>query len=104
MRGMQTEIDNFTQKLDKYLSSFSSYVDAVSSKVGDIKKLMHDFACQVAKHMKPLFDRVMEYVLKIMNETLSKAVAAMPSSLRYMFADVKEIITELFFYLCMAKS
>ena len=96
MKGIQTEIDNFTQKLDKYLSSFSSYVDAVSSKVGDIKKIMHDFACQIAKYMKPLFDRVMEYVLKIMNETLSKAVAAMPSSLRYMFADIKEIITELF--------
>ena len=46
--------------------------------------------------MKPLFDRLMEYVLKVLNETLSKAVSAMPSSFRYMFADVKEILTELF--------
>ena len=96
MKGMQTEIDNFTQKLDKYLSSLSSYVDAASSKIGDIKKLMHNIACQIAKYMKPLFDRLMEYVLKVLNETLSKAVSAMPSSFRYMFADVKEILTELF--------
>ena len=57
---------------------------------------MHNIACQIAKYMKPLFDRLMEYVLKVLNEALSKAVSAMPSSFRYMFADVKEILTELF--------
>ena len=95
MKGMQTEIDNFVQKIDKYLSSFSSYIDAASSKISDIRKIMRDLACQIAKYMKILFDRVMEYVLKILNEQLSKAVSAMPSSMRYMFADVKEILTQL---------
>jgi hypothetical protein len=95
LKGIQTAIDNFTQKLDKYLSAFSSYVDAVTSTIQDIKKIMRDFACQIAKYMKPLFDKVMEYVLKILNEQLSKAVSAMPSSMRFMFADIKEILTQL---------
>ena len=95
MKGIQTEIDNFVQKLDKYLSALSSYVDAVSSKINDIQNIMKNVACQIAKYMKPLFDRLMEYVLKVLNEQLSKAVSAMPSSFRFMFADIKEIITEM---------
>jgi len=95
MKGIQTAIDNFTQKLDKYLSSLSSYVDAVSSKISDIQQILRNVACEIAKYMKPLFDRLMEYVLKILNEQLSKAVAAMPSSMRFMFADIKEVLTEL---------
>tara|TARA_R100000005_G_scaffold48344_2_gene23147 strand:- start:251 stop:1087 length:837 start_codon:yes stop_codon:yes gene_type:complete len=37
----------------------------------------------------------MEYVLKILNKALNAVVAAMPSSLRYQFGDMKEILTEL---------
>jgi len=37
----------------------------------------------------------MEYVLKILNKSLTDVVSAMPSSMRYMFADIKEILTEL---------
>jgi len=45
--------------------------------------------------MKIIFDKIMEYVLKLLNKTLTKVVAAMPSSLRYLFGDMKEILTEL---------
>jgi hypothetical protein len=37
----------------------------------------------------------MEYVLKLLNKELTKIVSAMPSSMRHMIADLKEIITEL---------
>ena len=50
---------------------------------------------EICKYMKIIFDKIMEYVLKILNKALNAVVAAMPSSLRYQFADMKEILTEL---------
>ena len=40
-------------------------------------------------------DKVMEYVLKILNKTLNKVVAALPSSFRHQFGDMKDVLTEL---------
>ena len=37
----------------------------------------------------------MEFVLKKLNQALTKVVAAMPSSMRYLFADMKKILNEL---------
>jgi hypothetical protein len=45
--------------------------------------------------MKIIFDKIMEYVLKLLNKELNNVVSAMPSSMRHMFGDMKEIITEL---------
>ena len=95
MRAMQTTIDNLIQKISKYFNAITSYVDAVSSKITDIKKLVREASCQIAKYMKMLFDKIMEYVLKILNKALVKVVSALPSSMRFMFSDIKEIITEL---------
>lgn len=95
IKCIQIVIDNLTQKINKYLNAISSYVDAVSSKIGDLKSLIANAACEIAKYMKIVFDKIMEYVLKILNKTLTKVVSAIPSSLRYQFGDLKEIITEL---------
>lgn len=95
LKAIQTEIEKLVKKIDKYLSTFSSYIDAVTNTIRDIRKLIKDVACQIAKYMKILFDKIMEYVLKVLNEALSKVVSAMPSSFRYLFADMKEKITEL---------
>ena len=37
----------------------------------------------------------MEYVLKVLNKALTKAVAALPTHMRSMFGDMKEKIVEL---------
>ena len=37
----------------------------------------------------------MEFVLKKLNEALTVVVAAMPSAVRFQFADMKKILTEL---------
>ena len=42
-----------------------------------------------------MLDKVMEFVMKKLNEALTTVVAALPSSLRYQFADMKKILTEL---------
>ena len=95
IKAMQTAIDNLVQKVDKYLSSISCYVDAVSNTISDIKKYIRDVACLIAKYMKILLDKLMEYLLKLLNKEMTNIVASMPSSMRYMFADIKERIIEL---------
>jgi len=95
IKGIQTEIENLTKKIEKYLKAINSYVDAVSNTVSSIQKVISDAACIIAKYMKILFDKIMEYVLKMLNKELTKVVSAMPSSMRQMFADIKEVLMEL---------
>ena len=45
--------------------------------------------------MKVIFDKIMEYAIKIFNKGMNAVVAALPSSLRYQFSDMKETLTEL---------
>ena len=95
MKGIQVEIENLTRKIEKYLKSINSYIDAVSNTISNIQKIIADAACIIAKYMKIIFDKIMEYVLKLLNKELTKVVASLPSSMRQMFADIKEILMEL---------
>ena len=96
IKAIQTIIDNLTKKINKFLSSMSNYVDAVSGppQIGDIKKMISDAACAMSKYVKIIMDKVMEYVNKTLNKELTKTVSAMPSSKRYQFADMKFLSTE----------
>lgn len=95
MKGIQTEIENVTRKIEKYLKAINSYVDAASNMISSLQKVIADAACIIAKYMKIIFDKIMEYVLKLLNKELTKVVSALPSSMRQMFADIKEILMEL---------
>ena len=95
IKCIQTVIDNLTQKINKYLRAITSYIDAVSSGISSLQNLIANAACEIAKYMKIIFDKIMEYVLKLLNKTLTKVVSALPSSLRSQFGDIKEIITQL---------
>jgi len=95
MKGIQTEIENVTRKIEKYIKAINSYVDAASNTISNLQKVIADAACIIAKYMKIIFDKIMEYVLKLLNKELTKVVSAMPSSMRQMFGDIKEILMEL---------
>ena len=95
LKGIQTVIENLTAKIDQYLQAIQSYVDAVSSTINNIEKVIKDAACEMAKYMKVIFDKIMEYCIKIFNQGMNAVVAALPSSLRYQFSDMKETLTEL---------
>lgn len=95
IKGIQTAIDKLVQKISKYLNAITSYIDAVSNTINDIRSLFANIACEIAKYMKIIFDKIMEYVLKLLNKALTKVVSAIPSNMRHMFGDMKEIITEL---------
>ena len=95
LKGIQTVIENLTAKIDQYLQAIQSYVDAVSSTINNLEKAIKDAACEMAKYMKVIFDKIMEYCIKIFNQGMNAVVAALPSSLRYQFSDMKETLTEL---------
>jgi len=97
MKGIQTAIENLTTKIDKVLQALQSYVDAVSiaTEFANMQKLIEDASAEIGKYMRIIFDKIMQYALKILNEGLTKVVAMLPSSMRYQFADMKEVLTEL---------
>ena len=94
IKAIQIVIDNLTASVDKYLHSIQSYTDAVSNVGTSLEDIMHKAACELTKYMKPIFDKVMEFILKQLNIVLSEVVAALPTSLRNNFGDLKEIITQ----------
>ena len=95
IKGIQTAIENMTKKIDKFLQSIQSYIDAATNKIQDIRNFIRGISAEIAKYMKIMFDKVMEYAIKIINKQMNKVVAALPSSLRYQFSDLKDITTEL---------
>ena len=94
-KALQTALDNLVKKIEKYVNTFQSYIDKVSNTIDDIQQIMRNAAREIAKYIKPMMEKVMEFVMKKMNEALTTVVAALPSSLRYQFADMKKMITEL---------
>ena len=95
MKAIQTEIDNLTKKIDSVLQAAQSYVDAASTLISDIQKLIADVACIIAKYLKMIFDKILEYILKKINCALAPATDAIPPNLRFKFFDIREKITEL---------
>ena len=95
LKAIQTEIDNLTKKIDSVLQTAQSYVDAASTLIGDIQKLIADVACIIAKYLKMIFDKILEYILKKINCALASATDAIPPNLRFKFFDIREKITEL---------
>jgi len=95
MKAIQILIDNITQKMDTYLNAIQSYVDAVSSTVGNIENMIKSSAKKIAKYMKVIFDKMMEFVLKQINVVMSKVIGALPSTLTSKFGDLKETINEM---------
>ena len=94
-KSIQIEVDNLTAKIDKFFGSQSSYIDAVSGPPNraEIDKEVGLTACKVSKFMKIIMDKMMEYTNKSLNKELQLTVAAMPSSMRYLFGDQKFLNT-----------
>jgi hypothetical protein len=95
LKAIQTIIDNISQKMDKYLNAIQSYVDAVSSTIGDLEEMICKGAMQAAKYMKVIFDKIMEFVLKQLNVVMTKVIASLPSSFRNQMGDLKEKLNEM---------
>jgi hypothetical protein len=95
MKSIQILIDNITQKMDTYLNAIQSYVDAVSSTISNIENEIKNAAKKIAKYMKVIFDKIMEFVLKQINVVMSKVIGALPATVTSKFGDLKEKINEM---------
>ena len=95
IKSIQTIIDNISSEIDKHLNAIQSYVDAVSNPGKSIGDIIHKGACELTKFMKVIFDKIMEFVLKQLNIVMADVVAAMPTSLRNFFGDIKEKLNEM---------
>ena len=95
-KAIQTEVDNLTAKIDKFMGSRKQYVDAVSGPPTkeEINKDIRDTACKISKFQKIIMDKISEYQSKKLNNELTAVVAAMPSSARAMMGDQKFLNTE----------
>jgi hypothetical protein len=100
MKAMQTDIDNLTKEVDKILQSEQFYVDAVSQIGGigtpeeQIQKLIEKFVPKIAKYMKIVFNKILEFVTKQINKALGPLADAMYPNQRFQFFDIKIEISE----------
>ena len=103
LKGIQTTIENLTNRIDTILQSLQSYADAITNKITDaqeaIQNIVQSASREISKFMKPIFDKIQEFALKILNKGFNMIIAALPSSLRYQFKDMIAVITELL--MCM---
>lgn len=93
MASIQILLDTLVGKIDGFLSTGKSFVDDASGSInnpGEMEDYMKKLGCQMAKYVKVITDKMMEYTNKVMNESMTDVVSAMPSHLRFQFADVKE--------------
>lgn len=95
MNAIKTAIENLTSEINKILNAATAYIDAASSILNDIRAVISNFACEIAKYMKIIFDKIMEYTLKKINKSLNKTVPAVPPNQRFKYADIKQQTTEL---------
>jgi len=95
LKAIQTVLENLTAAIDKYLNAAQSYIDAVSNTITDIQSIVNNAACEIAKYMKIVFDKIFEYCLKQINAALAPTVELMFPNQRYLYIDIKEIVLEL---------
>jgi len=95
LKAIKTVIENLTKDINKYLAAAKSYIDAVSSTVSSLKDIIANAACQIAKYMKIIFDKIFEYVLKKINKALAPTIDLLFPNQRYKFSDLKEIINKI---------
>ena len=102
LKAVQTVTENLSKELEYVQDAIRRYSGAVSSvgnPVQDMKELIGKAACQIAKYMKVVFDKIMNYVMETLNAGMTAVVASTPSSMRYQVSDLKETVGEL--TLCM---
>ena len=99
IKATQTAMDNLSVKADKFFKSLQDYgyIEAVSGKTDTIDQLkdeMRKSSKEIAKYMKVPFNKMMEYTSKTLNAELTTKVSALPSTIRFQMADMKDITGE----------
>lgn len=95
LKGVQVILDNLTKDINKILETARSYIDAASNVLNQIRSLISKASCEIAKYIKFLFDKLLEYILKLVNKALAPTINALFPNQRFKLLDLKDQITEL---------
>jgi hypothetical protein len=95
LKAIQTLLEKLTSKINKYLNKALSYIDAATNIINQIRAFINDIACQIAKYLKIIFDKIMEYIMKMINKAMAPTIQSMPPNKRNLFLIIKEKIIEL---------
>ena len=95
MKNIQIILDNLTKDINKILETARSYVDAASNVLDDIENLIASASAKLSKYMKPIFDKIQQFIVKTVQKAMAPAVNIMFPNMRNMMSDLKEQITQL---------
>ena len=95
MKNIQIILDNLTKDINKILETARSYVDAASNVLNDIQNLITSASAKLSKYMKPIFDKIQQFIVKTVQKAMAPAVNIMFPNMRNMMSDLKEQITQL---------
>ena len=95
LKAIQALLEKLTNKINKYLNKALSYIDAATNIINQIRAFIDDIACQIAKYLKIIFDKIMAYIMKMINKAMAPTVQSMPPNKRNLFLTIKEKIIEL---------
>ena len=95
MKNIQIILDNLTKDINKILETARSYVDAASNVLDDIQNLITSVSAKLSKYMKPIFDKIQQFIVKTVQKAMAPAVNIMFPNMRNLMSDLKEQITQL---------
>jgi len=95
MKNIQIILDNLTKDINKVLETARTYVDAATNVLKDIDQLISGAACIITKYMKPILDKVLEYILKTVNKAIAPTTNIMFPNQRNLMSDLKDQISKV---------
>ena len=95
MKNMQLVMDNLTKDIDNILQTAQSYVDAASNVLQDIESLVASATAKLAKYMKPLLDKVMEFITKTVQKAMAPLSDVVFPNQRNLISGLSENITKM---------
>ena len=95
MKNMQLVMDNLTKDIDNILQTAQSYVDAASNVLQDIESLIESATAKLAKYMKPLLDKVMEFITKTVQNAMAPLSDVVFPNQRNLISGLSENITKM---------
>ena len=95
MKNIQIILDNLTKDINKILETARSYVDAASNVLDDIQNLIASASAKLSKYMKPIFDKIQQFIVKTVQNAMAPAVNIMFPNQRNLMSDLKEQITQV---------
>jgi len=95
MKNMQIVLENLTNDITSILETATSYVDAASNVLGEIDVLIESATKKLAKYMKPMMDKVMEFITKTVQAAMAPLSDTVFPNMRNIIGDLQENVTTM---------